>query len=197
MTNRRFSRLSLQCRVVLIVFAAITLPTELVVHGVLARKYYDINAENLQLVALTAVKMGVQYLPADPGAAVREANAYAVGHGIARSEIVFTNLSSDDTVLTIRVERKIPKYFAVLVVGGLPSRDISVTASARRRRQGVGRPLGTRILDILSMRAKPHEPPASGVFSARGREVKTLRPGETYAYDQAAARTSSHSDKFI
>ena len=49
------------------------------VHSILARKYYDLNVKNLGLVALTSVKMGAQYLPADTAAAVRVADAYAQG----------------------------------------------------------------------------------------------------------------------
>ena len=108
--TRRFGRLSLRCRVLFIVFAAITLPAELTITRVLARKYYYLNVENLRLVTLAAAKTGVLYLPADPGAAIREADAYAKGHGIARAEIISTELSSDNRVLTITVDRKIPRY---------------------------------------------------------------------------------------
>ena len=48
--------------------------------------------------------------------------------------------------LTIRLERKIPQYLAVLAMGGLPARDINVTASAWRQRS-VGHPFGTRMID--------------------------------------------------
>ncbi len=143
-TNRRFGRLSLRCRVLFIVFAAITLPAELMITRVLARKYYYLNVENLQLVALAAAKTGVLYLPADPGAAIREADAYAKGHGIARSEIISTELSSGNRVLTITVDRKIPRYVVMLVMGALPARDINVTASAWR--QNAGHTFGTQIL---------------------------------------------------
>jgi hypothetical protein len=86
--------------------AAITLPIELLMHGAFARDYYYLNVNNLRLVALTAVKMGAQYLPTDPPAAIRVADAYAQHHGIARAEIVLTELSPDKSVLTIRLERK-------------------------------------------------------------------------------------------
>jgi hypothetical protein len=144
MAIRQFSRLSVFCRVILIALAAITLPFELLMHGALARDYYYLNVNNLRLVALTAVKMGVQYLPADPPAAIRMADAYAQHHGIARAEIVLTELSPDGNVLTIRLERKIPQYLAVLAMGGLPARDINVTASAWRQRVG---PFRHAILD--------------------------------------------------
>jgi hypothetical protein len=154
MTNREFSRLSFRWRVMLIVFPVITLPIELMVHTVLAREYYYLNVKNLRLVALTAVKMGAQYLPADPPAAVRVADAYAQRQGIARAEILFTELSPDNNVLTIKLDRKIPQYVAVLAMGGLPARDINVTASAWR--QGAGHPFGTKILDVPATQSSQH-----------------------------------------
>jgi hypothetical protein len=135
MAIRQFSRLSVRYRVILIVITAIVLPAELIVHSVVARKYYYLDVEDLKLVARTAAKTGAEYLPADPRAAVHEANAYARVHGIAPTEIVFTELSSDNTVLTIRLDRKIPLYLALLALG-LPARDISVTASAGRESSG-------------------------------------------------------------
>ena len=90
--------------------------------------------------------MGAEYLPANPRAAVRIADAFAQRHGIAPAEIVFTQLSPDNSVLTIRLDRKIPSYVAVLAMGGLPARDIDVTASAWRQRSGHS--LDTQILDI-------------------------------------------------
>ena len=169
--NRRFGRLSLRCRVLFIVVAAITLPAELMITRVLARKYYYLNVENLQLVALAAAKTGVLYLPADPGAAIREADAYAKGHGIARSEIISTELSSGNRVLTITVDRKIPRYVVMLVMGALPARDINVTASAWR--QSAGHTFGTQILDLPTTRASWHQSQEDSiVFSARVRAPK-------------------------
>jgi len=128
--NRRLRRLSFRARLALIALAVILVPIELLAHGRLAREYYDLNVDILQLTANSAVTVGARYLPAHPHAAVREANAYAERHGIARAEIVFTGLSADNRVLTIRLERKVPRYMALLVLGGLPARDINVTASA-------------------------------------------------------------------
>jgi hypothetical protein len=144
--KKQLDRLSFRWRVMLTVLAMITLPVELLMHGAFARDYYYLNVNNLRLVALTAVKMGAQYLPTDPPAAIRVADAYAQHHGIAPTEIVLTELSPDESVLTIRLERKIPQYLAVLAMGGLPARDINVTASAWRQRS-VGHPFGTRIID--------------------------------------------------
>jgi hypothetical protein len=141
----------------LIVFAVITFPTELMVHGIFAREYYYLYVKNLQLMALTAVKMGAVYLPADPRAALRVADAYAHSQGIASAEIVFTELSSDNNILTIRLDRKIPQYVAVIALGGLPARDISVTASAWR--QGAGQHLrqhlGSLSFILRSQRLRP------------------------------------------
>jgi hypothetical protein len=157
-------QLSFRWRVMLIVFAVITLPIELLVHGVFAREYYNLNVKSLRLVALTAVKMGAQYLPADPPAAVRVADEYAQRQEITRAEIVFTELSSDNNVLTIRLDRKIPQYMAVLALGGLPARDISVTASAWR--QGAGQPFAIKIPDVPAAQSSRPEPQNSRVFSA-------------------------------
>jgi hypothetical protein len=149
--KKQLDRLSFRWRVMLTVLAMITLPVELLMHGAFARDYYYLNVNNLGLVALTAVKMGAQYLPTDPPAAIRVADAYAQHHGIAPTEIVLTELSPDKSVVTIRLERKIPQYLAVLAMGGLPARDINVTASAWRQRS-VGHPFGTRIIDASARR---------------------------------------------
>ena len=144
--TRWHGQLSFQRRVAFIVWALITLPIELLMRGAFAREYYYFNVNNLQLVALTAVKMGAQYLPADPTAAVWIADTYVQRQGIAPAEIVSTELSPDKSALTIKLERKVPRYLAVLAMGGLPARDINVTASAWRRRSA-GHPFGTRIID--------------------------------------------------
>jgi hypothetical protein len=130
-TSRQLNQLSFRCRVALVVVSIVLVPIELVAHGILAKNDYDLNVEILRVSAVAAVTVGAQYLPTDPNAAVREADAYAKSHGIARHEIIFTALSSNDTVLTIRLDRKLPRYIAVLALGGLPAREIEVTASAR------------------------------------------------------------------
>jgi hypothetical protein len=151
MANRQVSRLSLRCRVMLILFTVIILPVELILHSILAREYYYLNFKNLQLTALTAVKMGAEYLPADPRVAVQVADAYARSQGIAPAEIVFIELSSNNHMLAIRLDRKFPRFVAAFAMGGLPARDISVTASAWR--QGTGRPFGTKVLDVPAQSA--------------------------------------------
>ena len=106
MVNRPFNRLSLGCRVTLMVLATITLPGMLIVQTIVARAYYRLNSQSLQLIASMAVKVGAECLPANPRAAVRIADAFARDHGIARAEIVFTESSSDNNVLTIKLDRK-------------------------------------------------------------------------------------------
>jgi hypothetical protein len=133
MVSRQFSRLSLRCRVMLIVFAVITVQAELIVRSTWAREYYHLRVQSLQGMALMAVKMGAQYLPADPHAAVRLANSYVQSQGIAPAEIVFTKLSSDNKVLSIKLDYKIPTFVAVLAMGRLPARNVEVTASAWRQ----------------------------------------------------------------
>ena len=67
-----------------------------------------------------------------------------MSQGIAPAEIIFTEVSLDNTRLKINFDRKIPGYVAVVTMGGLPGRDINVTASAWRRTQSL---LGLRIFD--------------------------------------------------
>jgi hypothetical protein len=159
MANPHLSRLSLRCRVMLVVFVVIALPVELIAHTIFARELYYLKTKNLQLVALTAVKIGAQYLPANPRAAVRVADAYAQRNGIAPGEIVLTELSSENSVLTIKLDCRIPLYVAVLALGGLPGRDINVTASARRKR--AGHSFGTKILDGPAAQSSRPEPQKS------------------------------------
>src|SRR5208282_3300929 len=138
-----------------------------IVHSIFAREYYYLNVKNLRLVALTAAKMGAVYLPTNPRAAVWIADAYVQSHGVAPAEIVFTEPSSDSNVLTIRLDRRIPLYLALLAVG-LPARDISVTASA-------GRPSAGHPAALRSAMFRP--PTSAGSMStascAPGEESKT------------------------
>ena len=143
MAKRQLNRLSFRCRLALIVIVLVFVPIELMAHGLLVKKYYDLNVEILRLTAVAAVNIGAQYLPTDPHAAIREADAYAERQGVARTEIAFTELSSNNCMLTIKFVRKIPRYFAVLALGGLPTRDIEVTASARQERNA---PVGHSIM---------------------------------------------------
>jgi hypothetical protein len=86
------------------------------------------------------MKMTTRQAAGNPRAAVRAADAYAVSQGIAPAEIIFTEVSLDNTRLKINFDRKIPGYVAVLTIGGLPGRDINVTAAAWRQD---AKPVGT------------------------------------------------------
>ena len=185
MINRPFNQLSLGCRVTLMVLATITLPGMLIVQTIVARAYYRLNSQSLQLIALMAVKVGAGCLPANPRAAVRIADAFARDHGIAPAEIVFTQLSPDNSVLTIRLDRKIPSYLAVLAMGGLPARDIKATASAWQR--GAGKPFGTRILDV---------PVPNGAGTGRKIILITASPCTTSDLAISQPASSSNDSRF-
>jgi len=111
-------------------FAVLALSGELIGQRYVGSKFYSLYIENLELIAITAVKTGAKHLPTDPNGAVRIADTCAEGLGIAKPEIVFTKVSADDTVLSMRLDRTIPLYVAVLALGRLPTRYLSVTATA-------------------------------------------------------------------
>ena len=121
---------SIRRRARLFVLVAALMAGEVAMHTLLARAYYDLNLKRLQLIAVMAATAGAEHLPGDPGMAVRVARSCARFNGIGRDEIVFVRASSDDQVLTVRLDRRIPSYLALFVVG-LPARDMTVTASAR------------------------------------------------------------------
>ena len=83
-------------------------------HTVAARAYYNINSKNLQLVASTAVRAGIQYLPVDPQTAIRIADRFVQGFGVTSDEIISIDVSDDDSTLTIRLSREIPEYVSLL-----------------------------------------------------------------------------------
>jgi hypothetical protein len=156
MVKPQFNRLSLSCRVTLIALATIILPSALMMQTIVARAYYDLNSRSLQLVASMAVSAGSVYLPRDPRAAVLIADAYVQDHGVAPAEIICTELSSDNDELTIKLDRKVPKYVALFAVG--LARDINVTASARlqahnQRTVSQGTLLGIGIVDFSAVRS--------------------------------------------
>jgi len=123
--SRKFVRVA-----ALSLLAATTWIGALVVHSVVANMHYRLNYVRLQMAADIAVKAGAMYLPADPGAAVRVADAYAGLNGVLPAEIVFTKVAPDRHTLWIRLDYKMPTYVALFAVG-LPSREIAVTASAQ------------------------------------------------------------------
>jgi hypothetical protein len=147
MVIQQFRGLSLRCRPKSILFSITFVLGTLTAHCFIARAYYSLNSQGLGLVASMAVRMGAKYLPANPRAAIQIADADARDNGIAPAEIVFTESSSDNKVLTIRLDRKVPQYVALLAVG-LPARDIDVTASAHVHDELRRAPQGTRSAGI-------------------------------------------------
>jgi len=134
----RINRLSFRWRIALMTFAVLALSGELIGQRYVGSKFYSLYIENLELIAITAVKTGAKHLPTDPNGAVRIADTCAEGLGIAKPEIVFTKVSADDTVLSMRLDRTIPLYVAVLALGRLPTRHLSVTATASGGRPSRG-----------------------------------------------------------
>jgi len=163
----RINRLSFRQRIALVTLALLVLLGELLGQSYLASQVYSFYIRNLELVAITAVKMGANHLPADPNAAVRVADACAEGLGMAKAEIVSTEVSADDNVLTIRLDRKIPSYLAVLALGKLPTRYLSVTARASN-----GRRIQGSVTHIMTNRTLRPFPTTAAVLSS-GLEVET------------------------
>ena len=130
MTGEPRRRLSIRCRAALLLLVTTLVAGELAVHTLVAKAYYDLNARRLQLIAVMAVRAGVAHLPEDRSLAVWIADSCARSNGVTHDEIVFIRASSDDQILTIRLDRRIPQYLSLFIVG-LPSRDITVIASAR------------------------------------------------------------------
>ena len=127
MVNRRSKQPLLSSHVTLIVLAATTLPSVLMLQTIVARVYYDLNSQRLRVVASMAVKAGAEYLPRYPSMAVLMADRYARYCGIAPSEIISTDVSADGNTLTIKLSRQVPEYVSLLAFG-LRDRMISVTA---------------------------------------------------------------------
>src|SRR5262249_6036662 len=107
--------------------------TAFTVHTMAAREYYVANAVSLRIVAETAVRAGVEYLPGQPTAAMRTVQRLTELRGVAPSEIVLTKVATDEQQITLCLRRKVPSSTAFMTVG-LPSREIRVTASARINR---------------------------------------------------------------
>jgi hypothetical protein len=119
-------------RSLLVLVSAITWAVALLVHSISARAYFSSNSIQLAIVAEMAVRAGRDFLPNEPHAAVYAADRYVLSHGVAAEEIVFTSTDSDNSVLTLRLCRRVPRYMALFAVG-LPNRTIILTATARRR----------------------------------------------------------------
>jgi len=163
----RINRLSLRWRIALITFGVIAFSGELIAQNFVGGTFYSLYIKNLELIAITAAKTGAKHLPADPNAAVRIADTCAEGLGMAKAEIVSTEVSADDNVLTIRLDRKIPSYLAVLALGKLPTRYLSVTARASN-----GRRIQGSVTHIMTNRTLRPFPTTAAVLSS-GLEVET------------------------
>ena len=109
-------------------------PTLLVVHSVSASLYYAMNSSMLQTIAAHAVRTAAEHLPREPALAARIADECLKDGGVAADEIVVTAVSADNRTVMVVLNRKVPLSLAFLAVG-LPSREISVTASARKQVQ--------------------------------------------------------------
>jgi hypothetical protein len=116
-----------------IVAAVSMLLGALIVRTIAARAYYNLNSQHLQLIASTAVRAGMQYIPADPQTALRIADRFVQGFGVTSDEIILIDVSDDDSTLTIKLSREIPEYVSLLAFG-LPNRTIRVTASGEQQR---------------------------------------------------------------
>lgn len=115
-------------RTVLSLVVVAGLVVNLILHGVWARLYCELNSLKLQTAAMMAVEAGIVYLPADSRAAVSAAGESARRSGVTRAEIVFAGASPDNRTLTIGLNRVLPWY--VTFVADLPGPEISVVASA-------------------------------------------------------------------
>jgi len=129
--SRLVKRLS-SCRRALILLGIAINFGALVVHGILGNIYYRSSSILMQMVAVTAVRAGAVYLPANPGTAVQVADAYVELNGVMADEIVSTVVAANDNTLTIVLKRELPTYVTLLVMG-LPGREINVTAQAQKR----------------------------------------------------------------
>ena len=66
MANQQFNRLSLRCRVTPVLLPTTLLVAALIAHSLIARAYYSLNSQRLEVVASMAVRVGAEYLPANP-----------------------------------------------------------------------------------------------------------------------------------
>ncbi|MGH7935351.1 MAG: TadG family pilus assembly protein [Candidatus Binataceae bacterium] len=86
------------------------------------------NWMTLQKAADAAVFAGAGYLPQMPDAAVTTANGYASANGVHAGEIVSTEVTANNTRISIRVQRSVPYFFGKIL--GLTSALVSASATA-------------------------------------------------------------------
>jgi hypothetical protein len=115
----------------LLVLAGAVVIATFVVHSIAASMYYQLNSKILTIAASGAAAASAEYLPMNPSAAIRVARSYANSIGVLPDEIMSVEVSPDRSMVTIRLERKLPAYVSILTVG-LPGHEIRVTAWAQK-----------------------------------------------------------------
>jgi hypothetical protein len=89
---------------------------------------FYINWEEMQKATDAAVLAGANFLPSTPSTAKSTAQQYAQMNGIQPSEIVATDISSNDMQLEMIVQRTVPYYFGKVL--GLTSQVVKVRSVA-------------------------------------------------------------------
>src|SRR6266849_2645085 len=82
----------------------------LLLHAVTASLYYQMMSVRLQTIDEKAVRRGALYLIHDQRKAMREAQAYALDHGISEDEIGFIRTAADGHSIGMALKRKVPRY---------------------------------------------------------------------------------------
>ncbi len=89
-------------------------------------RYY--NWLQLQKAADAAVIAGANYLPSDTADAIATANSYAFQNGVARSEILSTDVAPNGMSITMLVSRTVPYFFTRVL--GLTNAPVKAAATA-------------------------------------------------------------------
>lgn len=84
---------------------------------------------NLQNAADAAALAGAQELPTNPEQAKLVASKYALANGKVGDKVVKTEVSGDDLIITVTIERKVNGYFSQFL--GVNSSDVAAKASAK------------------------------------------------------------------
>jgi Flp pilus assembly protein TadG len=84
---------------------------------------------NLQNAADAAALAGAQELPANPEKAKLIASQYALANGKAGDQVVGTEVSGDDLIITVTIEREVNGYFSQFL--GIDSNDVAAKATAK------------------------------------------------------------------
>ncbi len=81
----------------------------LTMHTVAAGTYYNVNSNDLRLIAFITVGAGIQYLSVDPETAIRISTCFVLDFSITFEEIISIEASDDDSALTIDFTREFPR----------------------------------------------------------------------------------------